>query len=94
MNLTGREYRSILGKSRRPKGRLLRWAVTVTVSGEAAARSSGGYFHHRARRPVNPQVTDVGLQERLLALCGEMTGVAFPPSGVAGGMEDDRRAPL
>ncbi|WP_412030588.1 SDR family NAD(P)-dependent oxidoreductase [Deinococcus yunweiensis] len=58
--------------------------VWLATSGEAAAGTSGGYFRHQVQRPVNPQVNDPGLQERFLSLCGDMTGVTFPPAEVAG----------
>lgn len=52
--------------------------VWLAVSNDSAAKVSGRYFHHRQERPYNPQAADVVLQERLLSICGEMTGVAFP----------------
>lgn len=50
----------------------------LAVSDDKRATVSGRYFHHRAERRCHPQAGDVLLQERLLALCAEITGVAFP----------------
>ena len=52
----------------------------LAVSGDPRAKVSGRYFYHRGERPCNPQAGDVALQERLLRLCGEITGIAFPHS--------------
>ncbi|MCS6847880.1 MAG: SDR family NAD(P)-dependent oxidoreductase [Anaerolineae bacterium] len=52
--------------------------VWLAVSDDSAARVSGRYFHHRQARPYNPQAGDVALQERLLNICGGITGVPFP----------------
>ena len=50
--------------------------VQPLLSNDSRATVSGRYFHHRAEQPCHPQAGDVELQERLLAVCGEMTGVA------------------
>ncbi len=50
----------------------------LAVSEDERAKVSGRYFHHGVESRCNPQAGDVGLQERLLAVCGEMTGVVFP----------------
>lgn len=50
----------------------------LAASEDSRVKVSGRYFHHRAERRCHPQAEDVALQERLLAVCGEMTGVAFP----------------
>ncbi|MFC1464694.1 MAG: SDR family NAD(P)-dependent oxidoreductase [Candidatus Brachytrichaceae bacterium NZ_4S206] len=50
----------------------------LAVSDDPAAKVSGRYFHHRQERQCNPQAGDVMLQERLLSVCGEITGVPFP----------------
>ena len=50
----------------------------LAVSDESKAKVSGRYFHHRAERRCNSQASDVMLQEKLLVLCEEITGVAFP----------------
>jgi hypothetical protein len=45
------------------------------------ARASGSYFFHLRLRAANPQALEVGLQDRLVALCAEISGIALP--GVA-----------
>ena len=52
--------------------------VWLATSEERAAQVSGRYFYHRKERPYNPQAGDVALQERLLDICREITGVTFP----------------
>lgn len=52
--------------------------VWLATSEDCAAHVSGRYFYHRKESPYNPQAGDVALQERLLRICGEITGVAFP----------------
>ena len=50
----------------------------LAVSNETRAKGSGRYFHHRTERRSNPQASDVMLQERLLSLCNDITGIPFP----------------
>lgn len=50
----------------------------LAVSNERSARVSGRYFYHRRERRANPQASDVMLQERLLSLCSDITGVPLP----------------
>lgn len=45
----------------------------------AAAAASGGYFHHLRPARAAGAARDVALQERLLAECARLTGVALPP---------------
>ena len=52
--------------------------VWLAVSNDDKARVSGRYFHHRKEDRHNPEADDVQLQERLLSLCEEITGVSFP----------------
>lgn len=49
----------------------------LAVSGDHRAQGSGRYFYHRAERRTNPQASDGMLQERLLSLCGDITGIPF-----------------
>jgi NAD(P)-dependent dehydrogenase (short-subunit alcohol dehydrogenase family) len=42
------------------------------------ARVSGGYFYHLKRMAPNPQAVDPALQDRLIAICSEISGVAPP----------------
>jgi NAD(P)-dependent dehydrogenase (short-subunit alcohol dehydrogenase family) len=50
----------------------------LAVSDDRRAQVSGRYFYHQAEQRCHPQAGDVGLQERLLSRCEEMTGVPFP----------------
>ncbi|MCB0151810.1 MAG: hypothetical protein KDE01_29660 [Caldilineaceae bacterium] len=52
--------------------------VWLAVSEDRATQVSGQYFYHRTATPCNPQAGDIALQERLLSICGAMTGIAFP----------------
>jgi hypothetical protein len=47
---------------------------------EAAARTTGGYFYHLKRREPNPAARDIALQDRLIDICGEISGVGLPRS--------------
>ena len=44
---------------------------------EREARVTGGYFYHLRARAPNPQGKDVALQERLIEICGELSGVVL-----------------
>jgi NAD(P)-dependent dehydrogenase (short-subunit alcohol dehydrogenase family) len=50
----------------------------LAVSNDSRAKVSGRYFHHRIESRFNPQAGDVTLQERLLSLCQDLTGIPFP----------------
>lgn len=52
--------------------------VWLATGEDGEARVSGRYFHHRTMSRHNPEADDVALQERLLSLCGELTGTSFP----------------
>jgi len=56
------------------------FATQVWLAGgeDAGAKVSGRYFHHKQQKPVLPDATDMALQEKLLAGCERITGVAFP----------------
>ena len=47
----------------------------LAVSDDAPAKVSGEYFYHRRKARFKPEARDAGLQERLLALCAEFSGV-------------------
>lgn len=49
--------------------------VWLAVSNDPAACVSGHYFHHKRRARYLPAAADIAVQERFLALCGEITGV-------------------
>src|SRR5277367_6780080 len=50
----------------------------LATSDEPAARTTGGYFYHLKRREPNPETRDVALQDRLLDICREISGVDLP----------------
>ena len=52
--------------------------VWLAVSNDEKAKVSGRYFYHQKESRHNPEADDVLLQERLLSLCQEITGVSFP----------------
>ena len=52
--------------------------VWLAASDDPKAKVSGRYFHHLAPLAANPQAKDVALQDRLMAICAEISGVAFP----------------
>lgn len=49
--------------------------VWLAASDAPAALTTGGYFYHLKRQQPNPQASDVGLQEMLLGICREHSGV-------------------
>ena len=50
----------------------------LAVSDDERARVTGQYWHHRKQSRHNHLADDAVLQDRLLGLCEELTGVAFP----------------
>lgn len=52
--------------------------VWLAASNDANAKVSGRYFFHQKETPHNPEADKVLLQDRLLDLCKEVTGVSFP----------------
>jgi NAD(P)-dependent dehydrogenase (short-subunit alcohol dehydrogenase family) len=53
------------------------WLATCD---EAAARTTGGYFYHLKRREPNPEARDVALQDRLIDICQQISGIDLPRS--------------
>ena len=53
------------------------WLATAD---DPAARVSGGYFYHLQPRKPNAAVFDIARQDRLLAACERLSGVALPGS--------------
>ena len=49
----------------------------LAVSDEPGALGSGGYFYHLQPGEVHPAARDVGVQERLLGYCREVSGVGL-----------------
>jgi len=50
----------------------------LAAGDDPKANVTGEYFHHMKHRAANPQARDPDLQDRLLAICAEISGVAFP----------------
>ena len=50
----------------------------LAVSNDKKATVSGRYFFHQKERPYNSIADDVSLQEKLLTLLEDITGVPFP----------------
>jgi hypothetical protein len=56
-------------------------AITQTwlaVSDEPDANTTGGYFYHQKPASVLGAARDAALQDELLTLCAELSGVALP----------------
>ncbi len=52
--------------------------VWLATSPEPAALATGQYLYHQHPRPCLPAAHDPALQDRLLAECARLTGIAFP----------------
>lgn len=50
----------------------------LAAGDDPAADVTAGYFYHLQRTEPNPQAHDRALQDRLLAICAEISGVALP----------------
>ena len=50
----------------------------LATSDDPEARTTGGYFYHLERREPNPQAGDVALQNRLIEICREISGIELP----------------
>jgi NAD(P)-dependent dehydrogenase (short-subunit alcohol dehydrogenase family) len=50
----------------------------LAASDEPAAKVTGRYFYHLAPLAPNRQTNNVALQDRLIAICAELSGVPFP----------------
>jgi NAD(P)-dependent dehydrogenase (short-subunit alcohol dehydrogenase family) len=50
----------------------------LAASDDPNAAVTGGYFYHLKRMAPNPQAQDPVLQDRLIAICTEISGVALP----------------
>jgi hypothetical protein len=60
---------------------LIAGAITqawLAVSDDPAADTTGGYFFHQKPASVLGTARDVTLQDELLALCAELSGIALP----------------
>jgi hypothetical protein len=52
--------------------------VWLAGSDEREASTSGGYFYHLRPRVPNPQSKNAALQDRLIEICADLSGVTFP----------------
>ncbi len=50
----------------------------LATSDDPDARTTGGYFYHLKRREPNPAARDRALQDRLIDICREISGVDAP----------------
>jgi NAD(P)-dependent dehydrogenase (short-subunit alcohol dehydrogenase family) len=55
-----------------------RTQVWLATNDEPDALVTGKYFYHMRRRPADPVASDEAVQERFLAECARLSGVAFP----------------
>jgi NAD(P)-dependent dehydrogenase (short-subunit alcohol dehydrogenase family) len=55
-----------------------RTQVWLAASDDPRARVTGGYFYHLKPKAPSPQAKDPALQERLIAICADISGVALP----------------
>jgi NAD(P)-dependent dehydrogenase (short-subunit alcohol dehydrogenase family) len=51
--------------------------VWLAVSNDPEARVSGHYFHHTRQARYLPAAKEIGVQEKFLTLCEQITGVRF-----------------
>jgi NAD(P)-dependent dehydrogenase (short-subunit alcohol dehydrogenase family) len=52
--------------------------VWLSAGDNPNANVSGWYFYHLKRKDPNAQAQDVALQEHLIRMCSEISGVRFP----------------
>ncbi|EOL8966422.1 SDR family NAD(P)-dependent oxidoreductase [Cronobacter dublinensis] len=50
----------------------------LATSDDPQAKVTGKYFYHLKRMTANPQAHDVALQDRLLHICAELSGIMLP----------------
>jgi NAD(P)-dependent dehydrogenase (short-subunit alcohol dehydrogenase family) len=56
----------------------------LAASDEPEAEVTGRYFFHLRPLAPNPQANNAALQDRLIAICADLTGVPFPVSALTG----------
>ena len=52
--------------------------VWLAVNTDDKAKVSGRYFYHRRESDYHPEADNIALQDELLAICEQITGVGFP----------------
>lgn len=55
-----------------------RTQVWLAVSDEPEARVTGKYFRYKRQRAPDPHTDSIELQDRLIAECARLSGVALP----------------
>jgi len=55
-----------------------RTQVWLAASDDPKARVTGGYFYHLKPKAPSPQANDPALQDRLIAICADISGIALP----------------
>ena len=55
-----------------------RTQVWLATSDDPRARVTGKYFYHLKQLTPNPQAQDPALQDRVVALCEDLSGVSLP----------------
>ena len=53
----------------------------LAASDDAKAQVTGKYFYHLEQMAPNPQANNMALQDRLIAICSEISGVALSAQG-------------
>jgi NAD(P)-dependent dehydrogenase (short-subunit alcohol dehydrogenase family) len=52
--------------------------VWLATSHDPAAQTTGGYFYHLKQREPNPEAREVSVQDRLIDICEEISGIRMP----------------
>jgi NAD(P)-dependent dehydrogenase (short-subunit alcohol dehydrogenase family) len=55
----------------------------LATSDDAKAMVNGRYFFHLRQRTPNPQARDVALQDQLMSLCADISGVVIPADSMS-----------
>jgi NAD(P)-dependent dehydrogenase (short-subunit alcohol dehydrogenase family) len=50
----------------------------LAANDDPSAQVTGKYFYHLKRMKPNPQAHDTAMQDRLLAICAQISGVTLP----------------
>src|SRR3984885_5662341 len=50
----------------------------LATSDDAEAKTTSGYFYPLKRREPNPEARELSVQDRLIDICGEISGIAMP----------------
>jgi NAD(P)-dependent dehydrogenase (short-subunit alcohol dehydrogenase family) len=50
----------------------------LATSDDTEAKTTGGYFYHLKRREPNREAREISVQDRLIDICQEISGIAMP----------------